>query len=267
MSVLSIVRRDSAYLRLARHLRFEADRADEGEAVDDVTGIPAGHTHGSHHAARLAAEPEYRNRFAGACRDTADAAQMRGEYGAPIDAEPVQATPGAIESRILDPYTGKPIVVERRLEDTPLNRARFLALDPITHLQWLAGTLYEADCAGESGYVGNTAAICANGAYRVDGGEPDLQTGSPELPRDGDGATDPEPIVRDVAWRAARVSLALSGRERANARLWLHERVEPCDGGMFRRLLDRLVTLYATRDDGFAFEACRATISPHLVDA
>ena len=266
--------RNGGYLRLASDLRYEAKRAALGFVVDEVKGIPPGEDYGSYHEKGLKTDAAYRAKYAAEMFATADKVEAHGRLGkAPTnDNEPPAK---GVATTIRDPYTGKPISVRRALDDTPLNRARYASTDPISDIQWLAGTMYEADMIGEAPYNGNTAIIAANGVFRMqdedvqshtqihfmtannneceDGSDADLVFSiDPFTDRPVDHAAD----THFAAWRFAKVSHGLTAVERQSARRWIVEHKTP-NMSMFKELLDKLVSLYSSHDDRFAFDVFR----------
>lgn len=260
------------YLRLANDLRYEAKRAALGFVVDEVTGVPEGEDYGSYHEKGLKTDAAYRAKYTAALLETADKVEAHGRLGkAPMnDNEPPAK---GVATTIRDPFTGEPLSVRRVVEDTPLGRARYASAEPITDIQWLAGTMYAADANGEVPYNGNTAIIAANGNFRIqgegvqehtqihfmtanecaDGTDGNLVFSiDPHTNRPVDHATD----THFAAWRFAKVSHGLTAVERTAARRWIvdHETPNLSD---FKELLDKLVSLYGSHDDYFAFDAFR----------
>lgn len=264
------IKRDPDFLRLASDLRFEAKRAAAGEAVDEVKGIPTGKAYGSRHEERLRTDAAYRDAYATALIDTADAAEARGELGA---AETPDEPPprGGVAVVIRDPQTGEAVSVRRVVEDTPLGRARYTSDEPISDLQWLAGTMFEADSSGEVHYRGNAEIIAANGDFRIQAAGIESASAPTGEIFDGEKSIshDPSAAVESSAWRLAKVARDLTPAEQRAARLWLVRHVEPASPIVFKTLLDKLVSLYSTHDDGFAFYAWRHTFDPfpHLSEA
>lgn len=127
----------------------------------------------------------------------------------------------------------------------------------ISDIQWLAGTLYEADATGEVTYNGNAAIIAANGMFRVqgEGVDPHLQTHETGLYDGGALVYDPSQDMGSSAWRFAKVTRDLSAVERKLARLWLVDHAAPARLSDFKGLLDKLVSIYSTHDEQFAFDA------------
>jgi hypothetical protein len=120
--------RDPAYLRLASDLRFEAKRAERGEVVDEVKGVPAGKTHGSYHEKCLKTSPAYRDAYAKAMFETADLAEMRGELGAPKESAESNA------NTVRDPHGPKIILPNKtgRLRENDRQKGEiFAANSPI----------------------------------------------------------------------------------------------------------------------------------------
>ena len=263
-----MVKPDSDYLRLSRDLRFEATRANAGETVDDVKGVPTGKAYGSHHEERLKSDRAYCEAYATALIATADAAEARGMLGVVDEIEPPASR--GVQVAIRDPQTGELVVVRRADGDTPLDRARYSSAEPITDMQWLAGTMYEADASGEASYRGNSEIIAANGNFRLQAVVAET-TSAPTGEIHNDDALlthDPSDDVMSNAWRFARVSRSMAQGERRSAKAWLVDHVEPKAGDL-RDLLDKLVNLYATHDEHFAFNVWRhgfATL-PHLSEA
>lgn len=265
-------KRNGGYLRLASDLRYEAKRAALGFVVDEVTGVPEGEDYGSYHEKGLKTDAAYRAKYTAALLETADKVEAHCRLGkAPTnDSEPPAK---GVATTIRDPFTGEPLSVRRVVEDTPLGRARYASAEPITDIQWLAGTMYAADANGEVPYNGNTAIIAANGNFRIqgegvhehtqihfmtanecaDGTDGNLVFSiDPHTNRPVDHATD----THFAAWRFAKVSHGLTAVERTAARRWIvdHETPNLSD---FKELLNKLVRLYGTHDDYFAFDAFR----------
>jgi hypothetical protein len=266
---LITVKRDPAYLRLASDLRFEAKRAELGQVVDEVRGIPAGKDYGSYHEEGLKTDPAYRAAYAKAMFETADLAEIRGELGSPQAREESTANRGVLTT-VIDPHTGEPISVQRSLEDSQLNRARYANADPITDLQWLAGTQYEADCSGEVPYQCNAALILNNGNFRMQAEGAESASDSTGEIFDGEEliSYDPSGDMAANASRLARVTRGLTQDERTTARRWICEH-KTINASNIKVLLDKLVSLYSAHDDRFAFDAWRHNLTtfPALSEA
>jgi hypothetical protein len=278
------VKRDPEYFRLAKDLRFEAARAALGHVVDEVKGIPAGKAYGSHHEAMLKSSEAYRYAYSTAMLGTADLADIRGVVGSlPKCDEPT--APRGLLTTVRDPHTGEPIAARRALDDTPLNRARYASAEPISDLQWLAGTQYEADCAGEVPYRGNAALIEGNGALRMQAVADESIVGRENTPSfcrhkdsvvdryametfDGEEliSYDPSSDMVSHAGRLSKVTRGLTQDERTMARRWLCEHRAGYLSRNIKDLLDRLVSLYSAHDEDFAFQAWRHTFSPQSPD-
>jgi hypothetical protein len=196
-------------------------------------------------------------------------AQIRGELGSPPPREVSNDNKGVLTT-VSDPHTGEPISVRRALDDTPLNRARYASADPITDLQWLAGTRYEADCAGEVPYQGNAAIIEANGAFRMHAAGIEAAIDISGEIFNGEELISYDPSVDMVsnAWRLDKVTRGLTPDERSTVRLCICEH-KTINASNFKDLLDKLVSLYSAHDDHFAFQAWRHNfaILPPLSEA
>lgn len=259
MSISVAIKHDAGFSRLARDLRFEAKRAEVGEVVDEVKGVPAYKTHGSEHERRLKCDAKYREAYTIALLETADKAQACAELG---ELEIMDEAPNVktILTTIRDPKTGEPISVRRALEDTPLNRARYASAEPISDLQWLAGMMYAADSAGDVPYNGNAAIIAANGNSRIkgEGRSHDLRADSVSADETKENLSyNNSDEMTKAAYRFAKVQRVLSASERLNASVWLVAQIKPSNGRAFVALLDKLVNLYAAHDDYFSFDKYR----------